>query len=79
MHRSAQEAQVFEAIEADLERCRVAPAHGATELVEAERAVQERTDDVHRPLLLQYLYRFVNRAIRLFSIHLVVPPSQTGY
>jgi hypothetical protein len=32
---------------------------------------------VHRPLLLKDLYRFVNRAVVAFSIHVVVPPSRS--
>ncbi len=36
-----------------------------------EGAVQQGADDVHRPLLLKYLYRLVNRAVVAFSIHMV--------
>src|SRR5579864_4797317 len=56
-------------IQPRLQRGGVAPADGAAELVEAHRAVQERPDDVHRPLLLQQRDRIVDRAVPPSSLH----------
>jgi hypothetical protein len=71
-------AKILEAVEANLESRGVATANRAPELIEAERPVEEGSDDMHRPLLLKDLYRFVNRAVVAFSIHVVVPPSRSG-
>jgi hypothetical protein len=72
-----EESEFLETIEANLEGCRVATADSAAELVEAEWPVEQGSDDVHRPLLLQDLYGFVDWAICAISIHLVVPPSRS--
>src|SRR6202035_5436854 len=77
VHGAAEESEVLEVIEADLERGRVAPADRAAKLVEAERTLEQGADDVHRPLLLQHLYGLVDGAILAFSIHVIVPSSQS--
>ena|ERR1017187_2318299 len=48
---------------------RIAATHTPAQLVEAERTVQQRAHDVHRPLLLEHLNRLVDRTVLSFRVH----------
>jgi hypothetical protein len=52
-----------------------AATHTPAELVEAERTIQQRAHDVHRPLLLEHLNRLVYRAVLSFRFMAVVLSS----
>src|SRR5690606_7614911 len=56
------DSETFEMLESMRQRRRVHAANVAAESVEAERAGEERADDVEHPLLLQQVDRCVNRA-----------------
>src|ERR1700730_394687 len=70
VHGAGHQTELLEVVEAELQRGRFAAADRASKLVEAHRPVEESSDDVHRPLLLEDLDRVVHRAV-VKSPHLV--------